>query len=61
MGVIERIQLTDFMCHRKLDVSLAPNVNFILGRNGSEYRLGLEPLLPSFPPSPPFFTILFRW
>ena len=36
VGVIERIQLTDFMCHRKLDVPLSPNVNFILGRNGSE-------------------------
>ena len=36
VGVIDRIQLTDFMCHRKLDVQLSPNVNFILGRNGSK-------------------------
>lgn len=35
-GVMERIELVDFMCHRKLDVPLSPNVNFILGRNGSE-------------------------
>jgi recombinational DNA repair ATPase RecF len=34
-GVIDRIQLNDFMCHRKLDVALSPNTNFILGRNGS--------------------------
>ena len=38
-GVIEKIQLTDFMCHRKLDVNLSSNVNFILGRNGSEHSL----------------------
>lgn len=36
-GVMERIELVDFMCHRKLDVPLSPNVNFILGRNGSEW------------------------
>ena len=35
-GVIDRIQLNNFMCHRKLDVSLSANTNFILGRNGSE-------------------------
>ena len=34
---MERIELVDFMCHRKLDVPLSPNVNFILGRNGSEW------------------------
>ena len=38
-GVIERIELVDFMCHRKLDVRLSPNVNFILGRNGSELKM----------------------
>lgn len=45
VGVIERIQLTDFMCHRKLDVPLSPNVNFILGRNGSEWFLVLQIIL----------------
>ena len=36
VGVIEKVQLTNFMCHSRLDVSFSPNVNFVLGRNGSE-------------------------
>ncbi len=38
IGVIEKIQLRDFMCHSRLNVPLGPNVNFILGRNGSKIR-----------------------
>ncbi|XP_011410337.2 PREDICTED: structural maintenance of chromosomes protein 6-like [Amphimedon queenslandica] len=34
-GVIEKILLTDFMCHAKLEVKLQSCVNFILGDNGS--------------------------
>ena len=34
--MIEKIELRDFMCHRRLVISLSPHVNFILGRNGSE-------------------------
>ena len=37
MGVIDRITLINFMCHKRLDVHLNPNTNFILGRNGSEF------------------------
>ena len=35
VGVIEKIQLVNFMCHRRLDIELCPNINFVLGRNGS--------------------------
>ena len=36
VGVIEKLVLINFMCHRRLDLSFSPNVNFILGRNGSK-------------------------
>ena len=36
MGVIDKIQLVNFMCHRRLEVHFSPNVNFVLGRNGSK-------------------------
>ncbi len=36
-GVLDKVELFDFMCHKHLDLSLSPNVNFILGRNGSEF------------------------
>lgn len=34
-GVIERVHLIDFMCHRRLTVPLGPQINFIIGHNGS--------------------------
>ena len=39
VGVIEKLMLVNFMCHKRLDIILSPNVNFILGRNGSESHL----------------------
>ncbi|CEG36529.1 structural maintenance of chromosomes protein [Plasmopara halstedii] len=35
MGVVEEIYCENFMCHRKLRVSLCPHINFITGENGS--------------------------
>ncbi|XP_061192565.1 structural maintenance of chromosomes protein 6-like isoform X2 [Saccostrea echinata] len=35
IGIVEKISLKNFMCHSRLDVSLGPHVNFIVGRNGS--------------------------
>ncbi|KAF9962659.1 Structural maintenance of chromosomes protein 6 [Modicella reniformis] len=35
MGVIELIEMFDFMCHRHLKVSFGPKINFIIGHNGS--------------------------
>mmetsp|Transcript_6219 Transcript_6219/g.9089 ORF Transcript_6219/g.9089 Transcript_6219/m.9089 type:complete len:344 (+) Transcript_6219:140-1171(+) len=34
-GIIKKIQVENFMCHRKLTVDLCRNVNFIHGQNGS--------------------------
>lgn len=34
-GVIKRVYVENFMCHRKLTVDLCRNVNFIHGQNGS--------------------------
>lgn len=34
-GIIESVTLENFMCHDKLEFSFGPNVNFIIGRNGS--------------------------
>lgn len=36
MGVIERIELVNFMCHKLLTVSFGPQINFVIGHNGSE-------------------------
>ena len=43
VGIIEKITLVNFMCHTMLEVNLGANVNFIIGRNGSEScrQLGL--------------------
>jgi len=35
VGIVERISLTNFMCHSRLEVTLGSNVNFVIGRNGS--------------------------
>ncbi|CAH3182366.1 unnamed protein product, partial [Porites evermanni] len=34
-GKIEHVTLINFLCHSNLHVPLGPNVNFIIGRNGS--------------------------
>ncbi|XP_065648710.1 structural maintenance of chromosomes protein 6 isoform X2 [Hydra vulgaris] len=34
-GILEKIVLSNFMCHKKLEVSFGTNVNFVIGRNGS--------------------------
>eukprot|EP00795_Rhopilema_esculentum_P017575 gene17575-9207_t len=35
VGIIERITLQNFMCHKFLEINFGPNVNFIIGKNGS--------------------------
>ncbi|KAJ1957493.1 Structural maintenance of chromosomes protein 6, partial [Dispira parvispora] len=35
LGVIESIELVDFMCHEYLRVELGSKINFIIGHNGS--------------------------
>lgn len=34
-GVIESVSLQNFMCHQNLSIELGPNMNFIIGENGS--------------------------
>ena len=34
-GVIEEVELVNFMCHKYFKVSLQPNLNFLTGPNGS--------------------------
>ena len=34
-GAIEKVELVNFMCHANLSVQLGPNLNFIIGHNGS--------------------------
>lgn len=36
IGVIEVIEMYDFMCHRHLKVPFGPKINFIIGHNGSK-------------------------
>ncbi|KAI7834371.1 hypothetical protein BX661DRAFT_177093 [Kickxella alabastrina] len=35
IGIVECVELVDFMCHEKASVKLCPKVNFITGQNGS--------------------------
>ncbi|OWF41408.1 Structural maintenance of chromosomes protein 6 [Mizuhopecten yessoensis] len=35
IGIVEKINLRNFMCHHRLDITLGPHVNFLMGRNGS--------------------------
>ncbi|KAG7088218.1 hypothetical protein E1B28_012235 [Marasmius oreades] len=34
-GIIETIEMHQFMCHRSLKFAFGPNINFIIGHNGS--------------------------
>ncbi|XP_038056930.1 structural maintenance of chromosomes protein 6-like [Patiria miniata] len=34
-GIIEHVSVKNFMCHKRLEFNFGPNVNFIVGRNGS--------------------------
>lgn len=48
VGVIEKVQLTNFMCHRHMLVTFSPNVNFVLGRNGSKsFKFRLVKIWPN--------------
>lgn len=39
-GIVERITLKNFMCHSHLGpFTFGPNVNFIVGNNGSEFSI----------------------
>ncbi|KAJ1302116.1 hypothetical protein OPQ81_000947 [Rhizoctonia solani] len=34
-GIIERIELVNFMCHSRTTVNFGPQINFVIGHNGS--------------------------
>ncbi|TFL02324.1 P-loop containing nucleoside triphosphate hydrolase protein [Pterulicium gracile] len=34
-GIIERVRMENFMCHRHLQFDFGPQINFIIGHNGS--------------------------
>ena len=31
MGIIERVEMVDFMCHKYLKFNFGPQINFIIG------------------------------
>ncbi|KAF7795375.1 hypothetical protein EIP86_006532 [Pleurotus ostreatoroseus] len=35
MGIIEKIEMHQFMCHKYLEFNFGPQINFIIGHNGS--------------------------
>jgi hypothetical protein len=53
VGILEEIVLQNFMCHRHLQLKFGPNINFIVGQNGSEY---IQTLYPKF-----YNFANFRW
>ncbi|KAL1950788.1 hypothetical protein VTO73DRAFT_5912 [Trametes versicolor] len=44
MGIIESIEMAQFMCHKYLTFSLGPQINFIIGHNGSGKSAALSAL-----------------
>ncbi|KAI0647716.1 P-loop containing nucleoside triphosphate hydrolase protein [Trametes meyenii] len=44
MGIIESIEMHQFMCHKYLTFSLGPQINFIVGHNGSGKSASLSAL-----------------
>ena len=34
-GTIMKVKVSNFMCHKNLEVDLGPRINFIVGENGS--------------------------
>ncbi len=36
VGIVEEITLQNFMCHKHLNLQFGPNINFIVGPNGSK-------------------------
>lgn len=36
LGTIESIVLINFMCHERFEVKFGPNINFVIGENGSK-------------------------
>lgn len=35
MGIIERVEMIDFMCHTYLEFNFGPQINFIIGEHSS--------------------------
>lgn len=35
-GIIESIEMTQFMCHKLLEFKFGPQMNFLIGHNGSK-------------------------
>ena len=35
-GILEQVELVNFMCHKYFSMKLGPQINFITGPNGSE-------------------------
>ncbi|KAH7097691.1 P-loop containing nucleoside triphosphate hydrolase protein [Auriculariales sp. MPI-PUGE-AT-0066] len=44
IGIIETLQMTNFMCHKSLAFELGPQMNFIIGHNGSGKSAALSAL-----------------